>query len=297
MESNIQTWKQALVPIMQSPEMLQVKNFVQSERQTKNIYPDSTSVFRAFDMCPLRNTKVVILGQDPYHTPGTADGLAFSSKKEIPPSLKVIFKEAYRDLNIQYFYNMPIEDFFPSGKLDKWAEYGFLLLNTSLTVEEGKPGSHKDVPWSYLIENVIKTLNGIDRNLIFLLWGAKARSYKDKIDARKHIILEAAHPAAELHKEAKGGFYNSRHFSIVRDILPTLNKNDVNTHVSLNAFFDKEQAKKMVKSEYPIEADKIIDYIDNEMMISAPVNKEKYYEALKKFDLSISTKIYNNDKE
>jgi len=274
---------------LQEPRLIEMKKFIKSERETKNIYPDGKDIFKAFDMCTLPNTKVVILGQDPYHTPGVADGLAFSSKKGVPPSLTVIFKEIYRDMNIQYFHNCTLDEFFPTGDLSGWTRLGILLLNTALTVEEGKPGSHRDIGWSEVIKASVNALNKLNRPVVFLLWGNEAKKYEDMID-KKHMVLTAAHPAAELHDDGKGGFLGCRHFSILRDILPTLNKSDINTSVNLDSCFDKEKAIKLARDNYPMVADKIIDYINNEMIIHAPVNKEAYYNQMKEFEIGLSTK-------
>ena len=162
------TWNEILGPVLASPKMAEVKQFIKEGRMIKNIYPDGKSVFRAFDMCQYDDTKCVIMGQDPYPTEGTADGLAFSSATTIPGSLQIIFKEIYRDLNIQYFHNITFEEFFPTGNLENWTKMGFLLLNTALTVEEGKPGSHKGIGWEVVTEAVFDALNKKDHQIIFL---------------------------------------------------------------------------------------------------------------------------------
>ena len=292
-------WKQILLPAMNSQTLLSFKSWLKTERETKDIYPTSKDLFRAFDLCPYESTRVIIFGQDPYHSEGTADGLAFSTRqKKIPPSLKVIFREIYRDMNIQYFHNISIEEFFPTGNLENWARNGFLLLNTALTVEKGAAGSHQGKGWEILIEAVLKALNEHPKQLIFCLWGNQAKELRGKISAR-HMVLSASHPAAELYNPGQNaGFYWSRHFSIIRDILPVNNDQNINPCVNFMDFFDKEKAKKMIQKHYPIDAEKLIQYIDDELIIYAPLSKERYYEKLKEFELSLSTKPreYENEK-
>ncbi len=278
--------------------MQEIKKFLQKERESKKIYPEGSDVFRAFDLCPFDNTKVVILGQDPYHTPGTADGLAFSTRQEtIPPSLQVIFKEIYKDMNIQYYHEESFEKFFPTGNLESWAKNGFLLLNTVLTVEEGKANSHKDLGWNDIIQKVFDGLNQKDHQVIFLLWGKEAQKYKAMIDPKsKHIALTAPHPATELYNRVEGnaGFYDCGHFSATRDILPGIEGRNIFASAKLDACFDKEAAKKLVKERYPIEAEAICKYIDDELIIHVPINKEIYWKEVRKFEKIISTKIESN---
>jgi len=289
-------WKQILMPVMNSDKLQTFKTWLKAERETKDIYPAPKDVFRAFDLCPYENVRVIIFGQDPYHKPDVADGLVFSTRNKIrPPSLGVIFREIYRDLNIQYFHNITLDEYFPTNSLENWARNGFLLLNTILTVEKGLPLSHQGKGWEILLDEVLKALNNHPKNLIFCLWGKEAKSLQDRIGA-KHTILTAAHPAAELYSPGqKAGFYWSRHFSIIRDILPVNNDQDINHHVNLIDCFDKEKAKKIIKDHYPIDSDRLIQYIDQDMLVHVPVSKERYYTKLKEFDLFISTKIREND--
>jgi uracil-DNA glycosylase len=285
------TWNEILGPVLASPKMADVKQFIKEGRLIKNIYPDGKSVFRAFDMCQYDDTKVVILGQDPYPTEGTADGLAFSSATTIPGSLQIIFKEIYRDLNIQYFHNITFEEFFPTGNLENWTKMGFLLLNTALTVEEGKPGSHKDIGWEVVTEAVFDALNKKDHQIIFLLWGNEAKEYEKLVKNPKHICLTAPHPAAELHNPDGPRFSGCRHFSIVRDILATLYPGDAFRSINLDSCFSKEQAKKIIKEHYPIDSQKLCEYIDKDLFINVPVNKEEYFSALRNIEFGFSTKI------
>lgn len=289
------TWKEVLAPALQSQKMQEIKKFLQNERNTKNIYPDGKSVFRAFELSPYSKTKVVIIGQDPYHTPGTADGLSFSTQQEkTPPSLQVIFKEIYRDLNIQYMHNVTIEEFFPTNNLQRWAEMGFLMLNTVLTVEEGKAGSHKDLGWDIVIKAVFDGLNKKDHQVAFLLWGKEAQKYRSLIDPNsKHVVFSAAHPAAELYSGGSGGFLGCRHFSIIRDIIPEIEGRNIYPTAGLDVCFDKEKAKAIIREHYPIDAEQICEYIDEELFIHIPVNKERYWKEMNKFEKSLSTK-YND---
>jgi len=278
---------------MESRKMQEMRRFLTEERKRKNIYPPGNVVFRAFDRCPFDKTRVVIIGQDPYHTQGTADGLAFSTQQEKrPPSLEVIFKEIYTDFNVQYFHNETYEEYFPRNDLSGWTNLGFLLLNATLTVEEGKPNSHKDIGWDEILKAVFEGLNKKDHQVVFLLWGAEARKCKELITNNKHIVFEAAHPAAELYKD-NGGFYSCRHFSIVRDILPGIDGRDIYKTLRLDSCFDKEKAKKIAREDYPIEADRLCKYIDDEMIVQIPLNKDKYWEETRRFEKLISTKKHD----
>jgi uracil-DNA glycosylase len=281
-----------LGPVLASAKMTDLKAFIKDGRKIKNIYPEGKDVFRAFDLCPYENTKIVILGQDPYPWPGVADGLAFSSRKpEWPKSLEVIFKEIYHDLNIQWYHNIPIEEFFPTADLTNWTKLGILLLNVVLTVEENKSGSHKGMGWELVTEEVLKALQTKDQQIIYLLWGKDAQQFKTFITNPKHLVLEASHPAAELHNPDGPKFTGCRHFSIVRDILPTLYRNDLFTSVNLDSAFDKDKAKKIIKENYPMEAQKLIEYIEKDFTLNIPVNKEAYFAELRNIEKNFSTKI------
>lgn len=291
-------WKQVLSPILEDPKMIAFKTWLKNERLTKKIYPDAHSVFRAFDLCPYDQTRVIIFGQDPYHSPGTADGLAFSTQQDQrPPSLGVIFREIYRDLNIQYFHNITVEEYFPTNDLEPWTRMGFLLLNTTLTVEEAKANSHKDMGWGMVIDAAINALNDHPKNLIFCLWGASAKSLRGKISAR-HMVLEAAHPASELYNPGQGqGFYWSRHFSIIRDILPINNDEDPRRSANLMDCFDKKKAIELINKHYPIDAESLSKYVLEDLTIHIPLNKERYYSKLKQFEIGLSTKILEHENQ
>lgn len=283
-------WKSILAPVLESKKMQEIKTFLKDERSKKNIYPAGKDVFRAFDLCPYDQTKVVIIGQNPYHQPGVADGLAFSTQQpKRPQSLEVIFKEIYRDLNIQYFQDITFEEFFPSSNLEKWTRMGFLLLNSSLTVEEGKAESHLDIGWQEVTKAAIMGLNAKEHQVIFLLWGKEAKVFEQYVDPKsKNIVFTAAHPAAELYKE-NAGFYGCRHFSLVRDVLPIINGIDIFPQHNLDSCFDKDKAKGIIRQFYPMEAERICKYIDEELMIHIPINKAKYWEEVRNFERNIST--------
>jgi uracil-DNA glycosylase len=283
-------WKAILAPILESKQMQETKRFLKEERSKKRIYPEGKDVFRAFDLCPYDNTKVVIIGQNPYHQPGVADGLAFSTQKsECPESLKVVFKEIYRDLNVQYFQDITFEEFFPTNNLEKWTKMGFLLLNSSLTVEEGKAESHLDLGWQEVIKTAVSALNNKDHQVVFLLWGKEAKKFEQYVDpSSKNVVFTASHPAAELYKE-NAGFYGCRHFSLVRDILPIINGINIFPSHDLDACFDKEKAKDIVRKNYPIDSDKICNYIDKELIIHIPINRDVYWSEVRKFEREVST--------
>jgi uracil-DNA glycosylase len=285
------TWSEIFAPVLVLPRIVELKNFVKQERLTKKIWPLPEDVFRAFDLCSFANTKIVIIGKEPYNTPGTADGLAFSTRAALtPPMLQVIFKEIYQDLNIQYFHDITYEEFFPTNNLEKWAKYGFLLLNSSLTVEEGKPESHIGKGWELIIRAAIEALNQKPTVTLLCLWGSHARQFAEFVDPHSKIVLmEAPHPAAELVKE-NAGFTHCRHFSIIRDVLPTIEGKNLYKDLCLDAYFDKKHAKELVKECYPLDAEKINYYIDHDLFIHIPVNKEKYYDEMKKIETVLSTK-------
>lgn len=286
------TWSEILGPVLASAKLSDLKAFIKEERRTKNIYPAGNEVFRAFDLCSYDNTRIVMLGQDPYPWPGVADGLAFSSrKKEWPKSLEVIFKEIYQDLNIQYFHDLTIEEFFPTSDLTNWTKLGILLLNVVLTVEENKSTSHKGKGWELVTEEVFNALQKKDQQVIYLLWGKDAQQYEPLVKNQKHLVLTAPHPAAELHNPDGPKFTGCRHFSIVRDILPTLYKKDVFSVVNLDYCFDKVKAKRIINECYPIEAQKLCEYIDKDFAINIPVNRELYYQELRNIERGFSTKI------
>ncbi|MBW5414646.1 uracil-DNA glycosylase [Pseudomonas sp. MAG002Y] len=197
-------WKAALRDEFDAPYMKQLGEFLRSEKAAgKVIYPPGPLIFNALNSTPLDQVKVVILGQDPYHGPGQAHGLCFSVQPGVPapPSLQNIYKELKRDLNL------PIPN---HGYLQHWAEQGVLLLNTSLTVEQAKAGSHANAGWQRFTDRVIQVVSEQRNHLVFLLWGAHAQSKEKLIDTQKHLILRSPHPSP---LSAHRGFIGNGHFS------------------------------------------------------------------------------------
>jgi uracil-DNA glycosylase len=196
------SWYLKLNEEFNKPYYNNLSDFVEEERSTKDIFPPKGNVFNAFKF-EFNNLSVVLLGQDPYHTPGAANGLAFSVNKgvKIPPSLKNIFKEIKTEFPS---YQIP-----ENGDLNHWMEQGVLMLNTVLTVEKGKANSHKNKGWEVFTDNVIKMVSEEKENIVFLLWGRHAQAKKSLIDENKHLILESAHPSPF---SARNGFFNNNHF-------------------------------------------------------------------------------------
>ena len=202
-------WDGILASEFSSPYYLELRAFLKEEYRTRRIYPGMYDIFNALKTTPFANVKCVILGQDPYHGAGQAHGLCFSVRPgvEPPPSLKNIFRELQSDIGVPE----P-----PTGDLTPWAKEGVLLLNTTLTVREGQPQSHKGHGWETLTDAIIRALNGADHPIVFLLWGSNARSKKALITNPRHLILEAAHPSP---LSAYNGFFGCRHFSRANDFL------------------------------------------------------------------------------
>ena len=201
----MEIWQEFLNKEMQKPYALELSKFLNRERTLqKSIYPAPDKIFEAFRLTPFNKVKVVILGQDPYVREGQAHGLAFSvpSNAPIPPSLRNILKEA----NIESH----------NGDLSKWAKQGVLLLNTVLTVEQGKPASHKNRGWETFTDAVIKLLNDKRGNLVFMLWGAHAKSKAALIDDQIHCVLTATHPSPLA---AHRGFFGCDHFERANNYL------------------------------------------------------------------------------
>ena len=204
-----QTWKEALRDEFEKPYFASLVRFLHEEKAAgKVIYPPGRQIFKAFELTPLPEVKVVILGQDPYHGPGQAMGLSFSVPEGVrtPPSLKNIFREIETDLGISLS---------GSPNLEKWARQGVLLLNSILTVRAGEPASHSRIGWMEFTDAVISTVSARCNGVVFLLWGGFARSKKALIDTSRHSVLEAAHPSPL----AGGAFFGCRHFSKTNEIL------------------------------------------------------------------------------
>jgi uracil-DNA glycosylase len=197
-------WKAALLEEFEQPYMRELAGFLRAEKAAgKVIYPPGPLIFNALNSTPLEQVKVVILGQDPYHGPGQAHGLCFSVPPGVPapPSLQNIFKELKRDLNI----DPPAH-----GCLQHWAEQGVLLLNTTLTVEQGQAGSHAKCGWQRFTDKVIEVVNAQRPHLVFLLWGAHAQTKAPLLDSTRHLVLKSAHPSP---LSAHRGFIGNGHFS------------------------------------------------------------------------------------
>ena len=203
------SWDILLKDEFEKDYYLKLRQFLKNEYATKTIYPNMYDIFNALKYTPYEDVKVVILGQDPYHGPGQAHGLCFSVKEgvEPPPSLKNIFKEIESDIGIKLS---------GSGDLTPWAKQGVLLLNTALTVRQGQPNSHKGMGWEILTDRIISLLNERKEPIVFLLWGANARSKKKLITAPQHLILETVHPSP---LSAYNGFFGCRHFSRANEFL------------------------------------------------------------------------------
>ncbi|WP_136246504.1 uracil-DNA glycosylase [Halomonas borealis] len=198
------SWQRWLGEEFAAPYMQSLRDFLAAEKAARKvIYPHSDQWFRAFELTPLDRVKVVILGQDPYHGAGQAHGLCFSVRPGVrtPPSLVNIYKELATDMGCA-----PVEH----GYLEHWARQGVLLLNTSLTVEQGSAGSHRGRGWETFTDRAIATVNEHAGPTVFLLWGSHARKKKALIDESRHLVLEAPHPSP---LSAYRGFFGSRHFS------------------------------------------------------------------------------------
>ena len=202
------SWKKVLGNQFSELYFLKLKEFLVQEKEKFAIFPPGNQVFAAFNRTSFENVKVVIIGQDPYHKRGQANGLSFSVSPGIskPPSLSNIFKELHSDLEI----SIP-----KSGNLEPWAKQGILLLNATLTVREGQPGSHQKKGWEQFTDTVIKTISEQKRGVVFLLWGRFAHTKEELIDKDKHFILKAAHPSPL----ARGAFFGCKHFSKTNKIL------------------------------------------------------------------------------
>jgi uracil-DNA glycosylase len=212
------TWKSHLSPEFQKPYFLQLTDFIKGEYQNQVIYPPGKEIFKAFDSCDFEDVKVVIIGQDPYHGPGQANGLCFSVRDGVrmPPSLQNIFKEIHSDLGKP----MPA-----SGNLERWARQGVLLLNATLTVRASTPGSHQNKGWEAFTDAVIKTISDQKENVVFLLWGAYAQKKGEVIDRNKHLVLMSAHPSPF---SADRGFFGCRHFSKANAYLKSKGLEEIN---------------------------------------------------------------------
>ena len=212
-----QSWKDALRSEFDKPYFASLVRFLHTEKaEGKRIYPPGGQIFKAFELTPVRDVKVVILGQDPYHGPGQAHGLSFSVPENMPapPSLKNIFKEIETDLGVRM-----------SGypNLEKWARQGVLLLNAVLTVRSGEAASHSRIGWQEFTDAVIKYISAECEGVVFMLWGNFARTKSELIDHSRHCVLEAAHPSPL----ARGAFFGCRHFSKANAYLTSMGRNPI----------------------------------------------------------------------
>lgn len=213
------SWNEILSDQFNQNYFLELRNFLNAEIEDgKILYPCDSLIFNAFNATPFRKIKAVIIGQDPYHSPGQAMGLSFSVPKgiSIPPSLKNIYKELNQDLDD---FNIP-----DHGDLSSWANEGVFLLNAMLTVEHKKAGAHKKIGWQSFTDNVISKISLLRENVVFLLWGNFAKKKKELIDSSKHLVLEAAHPSPL----ARGAFFGNQHFSKTNTYLNNLNISPIN---------------------------------------------------------------------
>lgn len=203
------SWKIRLSDEFTKPYFSNLVDFVKQEYNSQTIYPPGKEIFQAFDCCDFSNTKVVIIGQDPYHGAGQANGLCFSVRDgvRIPPSLVNIFKEIKQDLG------KPIP---ASGDLTRWAKQGVLLLNATLTVRSSAPGSHQNKGWENFTDAVIKKLSEEKEHVVYLLWGAYAQKKGEIIDRSKNLVLMSAHPSPF---SADRGFFGCKHFSKTNEYL------------------------------------------------------------------------------
>lgn len=198
------SWREHIGAEFEKPYFSALTDFVRHEYTTTTCYPPGTLIFNAFNLCPFDRVKVVIIGQDPYHEPGQAQGLSFSVPEGVPfpPSLQNIFKEIQLDLGKP----MP-----PTGDLTRWAEQGVLLLNATLTVRAHQAASHQRHGWEQFTDAAIRALNTERENLVFILWGGYARSKAQLIDRSRHLVLESVHPSPL--SANRGGWFGNHHFS------------------------------------------------------------------------------------
>lgn len=211
-------WQELINIEKQKDYYKSLKEQIDKKYETSTVFPPKEKIFSAFELSSLDDLKVVIFGQDPYHGMGQAQGLAFSTPKEIknPPSMVNILKEIHSDLEKK----SSCED----GDLTSWAKQGVLLLNTILTVEESKPKSHHKLGWEIFTDNIIKHINDNCKDIIFILWGAPAIKKTKLIDESKHHILTAPHPSP---LSSYRGFFGCKHFSKTNEILKNLNKDEI----------------------------------------------------------------------
>lgn len=204
------SWRTVLAEEMKKDYFISLLDFVTQEYQYRRCYPEKNQIFSVFQQCAFEDVKVVIIGQDPYHGLGQANGLCFSVNDGIsfPPSLINIFKELEQDLGL----SIPI-----SGNLERWLEQGVFLLNATLTVREGEAGSHQKKGWEQFTDAVIQHVSNEKENVVFLLWGGFAKKKGAKIDRKKHLVLETGHPSPL--SANRGLWFGNHHFSATNEYL------------------------------------------------------------------------------
>jgi uracil-DNA glycosylase len=212
------TWAKIIDSERERDYFQKLKQIIDKEYQTHTIYPPKNKIFNAFKLCPFDKTKVVILGQDPYHQPNQAQGLAFSTPENIPnpPSMVNILKEINSSFG---------DSICESGDLTLWAQQGVLLLNTALTVRHNQANSHQNLGWETFSDNIIKYISDNKANVVFLLWGANAKKKEVLIDKNKHLVLTSAHPSP---LSAHRGFFGNNHFIKTNNYLKAYNKQPIN---------------------------------------------------------------------
>ncbi|WP_314058350.1 uracil-DNA glycosylase [Empedobacter brevis] len=212
------SWKEVLKNEFEKDYFKNLTEFVRNEYKTKRIYPPASKIFSAFDNTPFDQVKVVLIGQDPYHGAGQANGLSFSVADgvKLPPSLRNIYKELNDDLGIGIS---------TSGNLESWAKQGVLMLNATLTVEASNAGSHQNRGWEEFTDAAIEALSNQKENLVFILWGAYAQKKGAKINRSKHFVIESAHPSPFA---AHRGFFESKPFSKANAFLKSKNLQEIN---------------------------------------------------------------------
>ncbi|OIO50985.1 uracil-DNA glycosylase [Candidatus Kaiserbacteria bacterium CG_4_9_14_3_um_filter_50_16] len=212
------SWANYLQDEFEKPYFNELTAFVKKEYQDEIVYPPPKYIFRAFDLCPFKKVKVVILGQDPYHGQRQANGLAFAvdEREAVPPSLQNIFKEIESDIGNRAESDEVLRSANRSGDLTRWAEQGVLLLNATLTVRAHMAGSHQGRGWESFTDAAIRALSEERGNLVFMLWGNYAKEKGAHIDKSKHLVLEAPHPSPF---SAASGFFGCKHFSKANEYL------------------------------------------------------------------------------
>ncbi len=211
-------WHTELQNEFEQPYFADLVSFVKKEYQEKTVYPPGNQIFRAFDLCPIDQVKVVIIGQDPYHGPGQANGLCFSVSEQIkmPPSLVNIFKELRADMG---------KEFPPHGNLERWASQGVLLLNATLTVRAREAGSHQNKGWEDFTDSVIRKITTLKSEIVYILWGAYAQRKGEVIPTDKNLVIKSPHPSPF---SADRGFFGSKPFSRTNDYLVSTGKEPIN---------------------------------------------------------------------